>query len=157
MQANSHSIPLPLWDALDSVFQKKVKELIKDIATACRQPEKPLWDAYRSNKHTLHILDATDPTNGNFECEAFLTTSHIHTRCRKPVLFGKKFCGDHEYNHNPSVSEQPFLRRIISEENEIYFVNKETNEVFNHEYKKIGLFQQNRILLYEIMNETEYE
>lgn len=156
MLSKSHSVPKPLWDALDSVLQKKAKELIKDIAKACGQPEKKLLDAYKAEKHTVHLLELEDPTDEKFECCALCSHSRIHTRCRKTVLYGKKYCQEHEFHQNVSLSSKPVLQRCITEENDIVFLNKDTSEIYNAEYKKIGLFINNRILLFEIEGEIEY-
>ena len=156
MLSKSHSVPKPLWDALDSVLQKKAKELIKDIAKACGQPEKKLLDAYRAEKHTVHLLELEDPTDEKFECSAFTCHSRIHTRCRKTVLYGKKYCSEHEFYQTISISSKPVVQRCITDNNDVVFLNKETSEIYDAHYKKIGLFINNRILLFEIEEEVEY-
>ncbi len=152
MESKTHTVPKPLWDALEGAFQKKIRELIKDIATTCRQSEKPLWDAYRQSKHTVQLLDLAEPTDGIYECEALCTNTQVYTRCRKTVVFGQKFCAEHEYYHEPPTSALPLLQRCISDTHERFFIHKETNSVYDHEYNKIGLFKDNRIELFEIVD-----
>lgn len=156
MQTTSHYVSLPLWEALDSVLQKKAKELIKDIAKTCKQPEKPLWDAYKAQKHSVCLLDLSEPTEEKFECEALLSHSSVHTRCRKTVIYGQKFCPEHEFHQNPMSLVKPSLQRCITEDHTIVFIDKSTNTVYNSNFKRIGLFQNDRIIMFDIEEEIEY-
>ena len=156
MQTKSYSVPLPLWEALDSILQKKAKELIKDIAKSCKQPDKPLLDAFKAQKHIVQLLELTEPTEDKFECEALLNHSQIHTRCRKTVLYGKKYCPEHEFYQQALCLEKPILHRCITEDNEIVFINKSTNTIYDVNYKPIGLYVAKRAILFEIQEEIEY-
>lgn len=156
MLTKSLSVPKPLWDALDSILQKKARELIKDIAKSCNQPEKKLWDVYKSQKYTVHLLDLTEPTEDKYECEALLPHSHVHTRCRKTVLYGKKYCPEHEFYQPSLILEKTSLQRCITEENFTVFIDKDTNTVYDANFKKIGIFQDKRIFMFDIEEEIEY-
>ncbi len=155
MSAKSYPVPKPLWDALENVLMVKSKELIKDIARTLKQPEKPLLDAFKANKHAFHLIDMEDPSNNTFECEALLCQSAVAHRCRKPVLLGQKVCPEHELWKMPPVSQKPIVKRIKTFEGDTYFVDSLMN-VYTAEFERVGTFQDGVLTLFEIEEEEEY-
>jgi len=155
MSVTSYPIPKPLWDALENVLLVKSKELIKDIAKTLEQPEKPLLDAFKAKKHTLHLIDVPDPSDDKFQCEALLRTHAVGHRCRKPVLFGQKVCPEHEFWKMPSIAQKPIVRRLKTEEGETYFVDNLLN-VYTVDFQRVGMFQDGILTLFTIEEEEEY-
>lgn len=155
MTTKSYPVPKPLWDALENVLAVKSKELIKDIAKALKQPEKPLLDAYKANKPSIHLVDMEDPTDNKFECEAVLCQSAVAHRCRKPVLLGQKVCPEHELWKAPSLGTKPIVQRLKTSEGETYFVDTLMN-VYTIDFEQVGTFQDGTLTLFEIEEEEEY-
>ena len=83
------AFPFPklLWDAIDSIFSAKSRELIKDIAKTLHQDEKQLQQAFRSKKREMYMVDINEPTNERFQCQALDPIRHVAQRCCKPVVF----------------------------------------------------------------------
>ena len=155
MSAKSYPIPKPLWDAVENVLMVKSKELIKDIAKSLHQSEKPLWEAFKAKKHTFHLLDMEDPTDNKFECEALLCSSAVAHRCRKPVLFGRKVCPEHEFTKKPVLETKPFVKRITTPEGETYFMDNDSN-VYTLEFQPVGVMKDNTLILFIIDEEEEF-
>lgn len=155
MTSSSTPIPKPLWDALENVLMVKSRELIKDIAKTLHQPDKPLLDAFKAKKLQFHLVDLTDPTDGNLQCDALLCGSAVAHRCRKPVLFGKCRCPEHEFHTNPSLGGKPVLQRIETPEGEAYFVDT-NNNIFTKDLTLIGHFDGSTITLFDIEEEEEF-
>ena len=152
---NSIPIPKPLWDALENVLMVKSRELIKDIAKTLNQPDKPLLEAFKSKKQSFHLLDIPDPTNQNFQCEAFVCNSAVAHRCMKPVLFGQKVCPLHEYYTKPNVDGKPVVQRLVTDEGETYFVDSLAN-VYNQDFLIVGTYMDNILRLYTLEEEEEF-
>jgi hypothetical protein len=155
MSAPSYPVPKPLWDALENVLAVKSKSLIKDIAKTLNQPEKPLLEAFKARKHSFHLVDMNDPTDDKFECEALVCQHAVAHRCRKPVLFGKTRCPDHEFSSNISVENKLSLRRVTTETGEIYFVDSLKN-IYTADCKRIGFLEDTTAHIFEIEEEEEY-
>lgn len=155
MSATSYPVPKPLWDAFENVLAVKSKCLIKDIAKTLNQPEKPLLEAFKARKHTFHLVDMNDPTDDKFECEAVVSQHAVAHRCRKPVLFGKTRCPEHEFHINPSINNKPPFRRVMTHTEEIYFIDN-LNNAYTTDCKRVGYLEENRILVFEIEEEEEY-
>lgn len=155
MTTHSTPFPKPLWDALENVFSVKSRELIKDIAKTLNQSEKPLLEAFKTNKHQFYLVDLSEPTDEKFQCEALLCSSAVAHRCRKPVLFGQKFCPQHEFHTNPVIGSKPVLQRLTTNEGETYFVDQNTN-VFTKELTLVGKYSGGTLTLFEIDEEEEF-
>ncbi len=155
MTTTSYPIPKPLWDAIENVLMVKSKELMKDIASSLRQPEKPLLDAFKAKKHTFHLVEIPDEMEGTHTCQAFVCTKAIAHRCRKPTLLGKTTCPEHEFTKQPALGTKPILRRILTEEGETYFIDNIQN-VYTVDYEVVGTFAENKVTLFEIEEEEEY-
>ena len=151
---SSYPIPKPLWEALENVLMVKSKELIKDIAKTLNQPDRPLLDAFKAKQHTFHLVDLTDPTDEKFQCDAILTDTAVAHRCRKPVVLGLRRCPDHEHAKQPSLGTKPVLKRIQTEEGEVYFVDSLMN-VYTAEFERAGTLQDGCLTLFEIDEEEE--
>lgn len=155
MTSSSTPIPKPLWDALENVLLVKSRDLIKDIAKTLHQPDRPLLDAFKAKKLQFHLVDLADPTDGNLQCDALLCTSAVAHRCRKPVLFGKSRCPEHEFHTNPVLGTKPLLQRVVTAEGEAYFVDSNKN-IFTKELHLVGHYEDNTITLFEIDEEEEF-
>lgn len=151
----SYPIPKPVWDALENVLLVKSKELIKDIASALHQPEKPLLDAFKAKKHTFHLVDFTDPLTEATLCSAFVCDHAVAHRCRKPPLLGKSVCPEHEWSSPVSLDQKLQLQRITTPEGESYFVDNLTN-VYTVDFERIGMLQGETLTLFEVSEEEEY-
>jgi hypothetical protein len=151
----SYPMPKPLWDALENVLTVKSKELIKDLAKALKQPEKPLLDAFRAKKQPFHLVELDDPTDNKFECEAFVCQSAVAHRCRKPVVLGTKTCPEHECWTAPSFGSKPVLQRVKTDEGESYFVDSLMN-VYTVEFERVGTYVDGVLTLFEIAEEEEF-
>lgn len=155
MSAKSYPIPKPLWDAVENILMVKSKELIKDIAKTLKQPEKPLLDAFKAKKHSFHLVDMEDPTDNKFECEALVCTSAVACRCRKPVLLGQTRCPEHEFSKVPAMGTKPILKRIKTDEGGIYFMDSLMN-VYTAEFERVGIYQDDTLVLFEVEEEEEF-
>lgn len=151
----SYPIPKPLWDALENVLMVKSKELIKDIAKTLNQPDRPLLESFKAKQHTFHLVDLTDPTEERLQCEAILTEKSVAHRCRKPVLLGLNRCPDHEHWKQPAVGSKPILKRIQTEEGELYFVDSLMN-VYTGDFERVGHLEEGQLVLFEIDEEEEF-
>lgn len=155
MTTHSYPVPKPLWDALENVLMVKSKELIKDIAKTLKQPEKPLLDAFKAKKHTFHLIDMNDPTDDRFTCDALVCGAAVAHRCRKAVVMGTTRCPDHEFFIQPSFPNKPFLQRLHTSTNDIYFKDNLGN-VYNIQYELVGRMEEDVLVLFEVEDEDEY-
>lgn len=151
----SYPVPKPLWDALENVLSVKSKCLIKDIAKTLNQSEKPLLEAFKARKHTFHLVDMNDPTDDKFECEALVSQHAVAHRCRKPVLFGKTKCPEHEFSNTATPTNKPAFRRVVTDTEDIYFVDN-LNNAYTADCKRVGYLEENRIVMFEVEEEEEY-
>jgi hypothetical protein len=146
------SIPVPkvLWDELENALMIKSKELIKEIAKVLRQDERQLWQEFRSKRKSLHLLDV-DSNQEDYECTALVCTTPVAHRCRKPVLFGKPVCPEHEYFTLPSeLKSKPQLQRIEGTQEEPFFVDSLTQQVYSMFYERKGYIHNNKCIVFEI-------
>lgn len=151
MASSDTSIPVPkiLWDELENALMIKSKELIKDIAKVLRQDEKQLWQEFRSKKRNLHLVDI-DSNQEEYECTALLCSTPVAHRCRKPVLFGKPVCPEHEYFLLPTeLKTKPQLQRIEGTD-EPLFVDSLTQQVYSRFYERKGSIVNNKCFVFEI-------
>ena len=145
----SYPIPKPLWDALENVLMVKSKELIKDIAKTLNQSDRPLLDAFKAKQHSFHLIEMVDPIDEGLQCNAILTGKAVARRCRKPVLLGQQRCPEHEHLKQPSVGSKPVLKRIQTEEGELYFVDSLMN-VYTGDFERVGSLQDGVLTLFEV-------
>ena len=155
MTTNSYPIPKPIWDALENVLMVKSKELIKDIASTLRQPEKPLLEAFKAKKHSFHLVDVSEDPHQKFECEAIVCTHAVAHRCRKPTLLHQSYCPEHEFYKAPSLGTKPILNRIQTEDGDTYFIDNIQN-VYTIDFQIVGTFAEGKVTLFEIEEEEEY-
>lgn len=152
MTTSPSSIPVPkvIWDELENALMIKSKELIKEIAKVLRQDEKQLWQAFRSKKTQLHLLEL-DSNQEDYTCTALVCDTPIAHRCRKPVLFGKSVCPDHEYFTVPAaLKSKPQLQRIQGNTEEPLFVDSLTQQVYSIFYERKGYLRHNKCIVFEI-------
>jgi hypothetical protein len=140
-------VPKLLWDELENALMIKSKELIKDIAKVLRQDEKILYKEYRSKKTNIHLIEFN--CQEDFECSAFVLDKPIAHKCRKPVLFGKCFCPEHEFFSLPcDAKNKPHLHRIQGEEP--LFADTLTQQVYTVNYERVGYLQNNMCFVFEV-------
>lgn len=148
MATNSYPVSKPLWDALESALMAKSRNLIVDLAKALNQEPKPLLEAFRAKKHSLHLVDISDPTEDRWQCEALVTSKAVAHRCRKPVVLGSSFCPLHEHDH-AKTPEKPTLRRIVTDDNTVYFLDPLTQQIYTEEYARAGWMEDGKLMLFE--------
>ena len=145
----SIAVPKILWDELENALMIKSKELIKDIAKVLRQDEKQLWQEFKSKKKQLHLLELDRDQEEDFECTALQATTQVAHRCRKPVLFGKTVCPEHEFFTMPvQWNSKPQLQRIVGEEP--LFVDSLTQQVYDIHYERVGYIQNKKCIVFEV-------
>lgn len=143
----SIAVPRVLWDELENALMIKSKELIKDIAKVLRQDEKQLLQEFRAKKTQLHLLD--NDGEDDYECTALTSTTAVAHRCRKPVLFGRTVCPEHEFfSLSSEMKSRPQLQRIQYEEP--LFLDSLTQQVYGIDYERKGYVQKNRCILFEV-------
>lgn len=155
MATTSYPIPKPLWDAIENVLLAKSKELMKDIAKNLNQSDKALLEAFKAKKHTFHLIDIDDTTEERFQCEAILFGKAVAHRCRKAVLLGQKFCPEHEFWLCPTLTNKPTLRRLVTEEGEVYFIDTRQN-VYTIDFQHTGVMVENKVIFFEVEEEEEF-
>lgn len=144
-----------LWDAMDSIFSAKSRELMKDIARTLHQDEKKLLQAYRSKKKQAYLVDMNEPTNERFQCSALCPNSKVAKRCLKPVVFGEKYCPDHhEWKEDPLYETIPSLQRIKTEEDTILFIDTLTSIVYDENYVRQGFQTEDKVYVFRIEEES---
>lgn len=126
----------------------KSRNLIVDIAKALHQEPKPLMDAFRTKKHSVHLVDISDPTEDRWQCEALISTKAVAHRCRKPVSLGSCYCPLHEYDH-AKPPEKPVLRRIVTDDDTVYFLDSLTQQIYTEEYVRAGWIEDGKMFLFE--------
>lgn len=149
------SIPVPkvLWDELENALMIKSKELIKDIAKVLRQDDKQLWQEFRSKKTLVHLIE-TESNQEEYQCTALVCKTAVAHRCRKPVLFGKSVCPEHEYfTLSSELKSKPQLQRIGGETDEPLFVDSLTQQVYSLSYERKGFITNNKCILFEVDTE----
>ena len=148
MASQSYPVSKPLWDALESAILAKSRDLILDLAKALNQEPKPLLDAFRAKKRAVHLVDISDPTEDRWQCEALVVGKAVAHRCRKPVVLGSSFCPLHEHTHE-KISEKPVLRRIVTDDGTIYFLDTLTQQLYTEEYQRAGWMEDGKLVLFE--------
>jgi hypothetical protein len=147
----SYPVPKPLWDALESALMAKSRELIRDIAKNLKQDEKTLMTAFRANKKNLYLIDVSDPTDDRWQCEALQQTTSVAHRCRKPVQYGERYCPAHHFWCMPeSCKSKPILRRVKTEEGDVYYVDTLTQQVYTVNFERVGYSHEDTLTVFEI-------
>lgn len=140
-----------LWESLESVLLAQSKELMRDIAKTLKQPEKPLMDAFKKEIKNVFLVDLSEPTDEKFLCEALLADTEVAQRCRKVVVYGEKFCPLHtHWVMPPALTRIPSLRRLKTSDGDIYFLCELTQTIYSQEYERVGFFEKNQIILFEV-------
>lgn len=148
---DAKQIPVPklLWDELENVMMTKSKELIQEIAKVLRQDPNILWKEFRSKKSNLFLVDIDHDTDEH-QCMALVSTTKVAHRCRKPTLFGKPYCPEHEFfTLTQELKTKPQLQRLSCSE-EPLFVDCLTQQVYNLHYERVGYIQGEQCILFEI-------
>ena len=151
-QATMATLPVNrlLWESLESVLLAQSKELMRDIAKTLKQPEKPLLDSFKKEIKNIYLVDLSEPTDEKFLCEALLDDTEVAQRCRKAVVYGEKFCPHHTHWVMPSaLTRVPSLRRLKTADGD-YFLCDLTQTVYSQAYERVGFFEKNRIVLFEV-------
>lgn len=145
----SFPVPKPLWDELENALMIKSKELIQDIAKTLRQDAAPLWKEFRSKSTKLFLVDMNEEEHDHF-CSALLCSTKVAHKCRKPTLFGKQVCPEHEY-YVPSadLKNKPQLQRLVYEEDAL-FADCLTQQVYNLNYERVGYIQGETCIVFEV-------
>jgi hypothetical protein len=153
----TYPVSKTLWDAMDSVFSAKSRELIKDIAKTLHQDEKKLLQAFRSKKREAYLVDMTEPTNERFQCSALCPSSKVAKRCLKPVVFGEKYCPNHQSWKEDAIYQSiPSLQRIKTEteEDTLLFVDALTGIVYDDKYVRQGFQTEDNVYIFRIEEES---
>jgi hypothetical protein len=153
--AVARSIPVPkhLWDQLDIVFSIKARELIKDIAKTLHQDEKKLLQEYKKQKVPLYLVELSEPTEEQFLCQALVETTEVAHRCRKPVIYGCRYCPNHEPWQLPThLSTKPVLHRVDTETGPV-FLDELTQQVYSLQHERIGYKEGAKIYIFETESE----
>jgi hypothetical protein len=155
----SYAVQRPLWEAMESVLMAQSKRLIKDIAETLGEDEKKLWTAFRLDKSHPYLVDLEEPTSENFKCSAFDTSTVVARICRKPVLFGERFCPAHRFWEMPStLKNKPEYRRLTLDDS-VYYVATvrdvfNTLNVYDVHNNRVGYFEDDTLHLFEITDEV---
>lgn len=148
----SFAVPKPLWEELENALMIKSKELIYDIAKTLRQDASPLWKEFRSKKTHLFLVDINKEIDEHV-CIALVSSSKVAHKCRKPAMFGKQYCPEHEnYILSEQLKKKPQLQCISSDE--LLFLDCLTQQVYNLEYERIGYLENKKCIVFEVENET---
>ena len=160
MTSNSSQLPVPtfIWDSLMATIKAQSRRLTEDIAKTLGQEPGPLWKEISKQQFGVYLVDMNEPTNEIFQCQSYCHCGLIEKPCKKPVIFGTKFCGEHlpKPQLRPTITLQKLrLLKYYDEESgdtKQAYLNPATNEVFstetlellgewNHEEKTLRLFE----------------
>lgn len=97
MAATSIAIPRYIWDSLEAAIQAESRRLVRDIAQSLGQDDKALWNKVKAQKVSAYFVDMQDPTNEQFECEAFQLNAPVQRKCGRAVVYGTKACAEHSH------------------------------------------------------------
>lgn len=149
-EANTLSLPKPLWDELENALMIKSKQLISEIAKVLRVDEKPLLQEFRSKKTNVMLLELDRDEEDKYECSALITTTKVAHLCRKPTLYGKKFCPEHEYfRATANMESKPQVQKLSCCE-EPLFVDTLTQQVYTVDYDRVGYIRNEKCIVFEI-------
>lgn len=149
-EATTLSLPKPLWDELENALMIKSKQLISEIAKVLRVDEKPLLQEFRSKKTNVMLLELDREEEEKYECTALITTTKVAHLCRRPTLYGKKFCPEHEYFRPTATMEsKPQVQRISCSEDPL-FVDTLTQQIYTVDYDRVGYMTKEKCILFEI-------
>ena len=150
-ESNTIAVPKPLWDELENALMIKSKQLITEIAKALRQDEKVLLQEFRSKKTNLFLLELDREEEEEYECPALVNTTKVAHKCRKPKMYGKPFCPEHEFFRATSELEaKPKLQRIASSETPL-FVDTLTQQVYTVDYERVGYLQKEKCIVFDVI------
>lgn len=161
MNRNTSELPVPtfIWDSLMATMKAQSRRLVDDIAKTLGQDPVPLWKEISKQQFGIYTVDLTEPTNETFQCQSYYHCGKIEKPCKRPVIFGKKFCGEHCSNPQirPTITLQKLrlLKYFDDDEGETkqLYVNPATNEVLSmetlevvgewiHEEKQLHIFEK---------------
>ena len=88
-----YQVPRILWESLESVLLAQGRIFVKDIAKRLDVDEKELLRRVMpSSKIKVYLHDTQ--TDG-LQCTAYVQNCSITQHCRRPVMLGSEFCGQH--------------------------------------------------------------
>lgn len=162
-QPSLFPIPLYLWQSLEATLKHESRRLVREIAGTLKTNEADLWKQVNKEVFSAYLVDMAEPTNEQFECCSYEIQGAIYKPCRKPVVFGKKFCPEHIHtNLTKPPSGLPKYRLLAayteSEEVEQFYLNPATNEVYSKEtLEKVGMWstEESCLTLFKQKEETE--
>ena len=149
----SIAIPKPFWDELENALMIKSKELVKDIAKVLRVDERKLLTELRSQKKAFHLLELDRDEEEKYECSALVQTNAVAFMCRKPIVYGKRTCPEHEFfQMTHELVSKPNLQRILlpSKEEGTFFADALTQQIYSINYERMGYIQKNKCFLFEV-------
>ena len=160
MESNTSQLPVPsfIWDSLMATMKAQSRRLVDDIAKTLGQEPGPLWKEVSKQQFGVYLVDMNEPTNEVFQCQSYCVCGQVERPCKKPVVFGKKYCSEHlqKPQIRPTITLQKLrLIKYYDEETgdvKLVYLNPATNEVFstetldlvgewNHEEKTLALFE----------------
>jgi hypothetical protein len=149
-EAKSICVPKVVWDELENALMIKSKQLISEIAKVLRQDEKPLLQEFRSKKTNVMLLEVDREEEDKYECSALVSTTKVAHLCRRPTLYGKKFCPEHEYFRLAvSMESKPQLQKLSCSE-EPLFVDSLTQQVYTVDYERVGYITKEKCIVFEV-------
>ncbi len=141
-------VPKPLWEELENALMIKSKELILEISKTLRQDSAPLWKEFRAKKGHVFLVDINQESD-DYICNALVCSSKVAHKCRKPSMFGKEYCPEHEHFVLPDeLKKRPQLQRIPSEEP--LFLDCLTQQVYNLDYERVGYMENKKCIVFEL-------
>lgn len=152
-------VPLFIWDSLMATMKHQSRKLTEDIAKSLGQDPAALWKEISKQNFEAYLVDMTEPTDEKFLCQSYCSCGLIEKPCKKPVIFGQKYCAEHSSKPQirPSIQLQKLrtIKYCDEETGDILqvYLNPSTNEIFSmetleqigewdHEEKKLFLFEK---------------
>lgn len=151
------SVPVQraLWESLEALLLHESKRLVEDIASTLRKDPKVLWNEIRKDKLQAYLVDCNEPTSERFLCQGLVHQTAVAQRCRKPVLFGTAYCPEHQGWTLPQPCEKkPVLRRVVTAEDEIYYLDDLTMTLYDQEYVRRGYKQGEKWIVFDVQDST---
>ncbi len=134
------NIPLPLLESLKIVFEREGKQLAEEIACSLGLSKKDVVKKVFSKKTAINVFEWEGPIRCNSESQKGL----ILRICGRPTLLGTTKCILHQKIHmNPS--DLPKVRRLELEDEEVLWLDEETNKVYNDEYEYVGWLKEGEL------------
>lgn len=149
----AYPINRTLMDSLEAVFLTQARNLLKDIAKEVGKPEKQLLAAFEKEKIKVHIVDREEDAYEG--CMALVTcsSSALGKRCREPIYDGTCYCPLHlrlTCTPETAYEQKPKLQRIRTENDEIYFLDPLTQQLFTETYQRCGFVKNEKFVIFKL-------